>query len=133
MSFGTRADKRVDGDSRWAIDNSMEIELAAKQLAALGSAPRLLLFRALVRAGRSGISVRNLQEQVGIPSASTLSHHLQRLVAAGLMTQERQSTTLICRTDPEAVRGLVAFLFEERAFEGDGRTHVAPPEASARP
>jgi DNA-binding transcriptional ArsR family regulator len=30
-------------------------------------------------------------------AASTLSHHLKTLMVVGLVTQERQATTLICR------------------------------------
>lgn len=120
---------RVDGDPGRKIDNSMDIELAAKQLDALGSATRLTVFHNVVRAGRSGISVRRLQEQVGVASASTLSHHLQRLVAAGLVAQERRSTTLICRADAMVIRGLTAFLLEGSEAAGQD-TDAFPPEAS---
>lgn len=120
---------RVDGDPGRKIDNSMDIELAAKQLDALGSATRLTVFHNVVRAGRSGISVRRLQEQVGVASASTLSHHLQRLVAAGLVAQERRSTTLICRADAMVIRGLTAFLLEGSEAAGQ-HADAFPPEAS---
>jgi ArsR family transcriptional regulator len=103
---------RIDGETTHAIVNSMDIELAARRLDALGNPTRLMIFRALVRAGRSGLPVRQLQAQVGVAAASTLSHHLQRLVAAGLVAQERQSTTLICRAEPAALRELGTFVFE---------------------
>jgi ArsR family transcriptional regulator, arsenate/arsenite/antimonite-responsive transcriptional repressor len=90
----------------------MEIETTAKQLEALGNTTRLALYRALVRAGHGGLPVGRLQEQLAIP-ASTLSHHLQRLVATGLVTQERQATTLICRANYETMNGLIGFLSEE--------------------
>jgi ArsR family transcriptional regulator, arsenate/arsenite/antimonite-responsive transcriptional repressor len=95
----------------------MDIEAAAKQLDALGSPTRMMMFRALVRAGADGLSVRRLQEKVGVTSASTLSHHMQRLIAAGLVAQERQATTLICRADPSAARRLATFLFEDPMAE----------------
>ncbi|HSP25200.1 MAG TPA: helix-turn-helix domain-containing protein, partial [Saliniramus sp.] len=66
----------------------------------------------LVRAGHEGLPVGRLQELLAIP-ASTLSHHLQRLVATGLVTQERQATTLICRANYETMNGLIGFLSEE--------------------
>lgn len=48
----------------------------------------------------------SLQEAVGI-AASTLAHHLHRLVLTGLVTQERQATTLICRANYTAMNGLI--------------------------
>lgn len=90
----------------------MIIEKAASQLEALGNPTRLNIYRFLVRAGRNGIAVGQLQERVGIP-ASTLSHHLKRLVEAGLASQERRTTTLICRADYSTMRSLIGFLVDE--------------------
>jgi len=70
----------------------MNIEIASRQLEALGNPTRLGLYRTLVRAGGAGLSVGTLQEKHEIP-ASTLSHHLRRLIDTGLVTQERQATT----------------------------------------
>lgn len=94
----------------------MEIELAAKQMEALGNVTRLSIYRTLVRAGHDGLSVGKLQERIGI-AASTLSHHLQRLIATGLVSQERQATTLICRAQYPAMNALVGFLVEECCIE----------------
>lgn len=90
----------------------MIIEKAASQLEALGNPSRLNIYRVLVRAGRDGIAVGHLQERIGIP-ASTLSHHLKRLVEAGLASQERQATTLICRADYPTMQSLIGFLVDE--------------------
>lgn len=92
---------------------SMNVEQAAKQLEALGSPARLRIYRVLVRAGHAGLPVRQLQDRVGIPAASTLSHHLQRLVLTGLVSQERQATTLICRAVYPAMDALIGYLAEE--------------------
>ena len=91
---------------------SMVIEKAALQLEALGNSSRLKIYRTLVRAGQKGIAVGQLQERVGIP-ASTLSHHLKRLVDTGLASQERQATTLICRADYSSMQSLIGFLADE--------------------
>ena len=72
----------------------MELEEAAAQLEALGNPTRLKVYRALVRAGDGGMPVGRLQQRIGI-AASTLSHHLHKLITVGLVTQERQVTTLI--------------------------------------
>jgi ArsR family transcriptional regulator len=90
----------------------MEVEKAARQLEALGNPTRLKVYRTLVRAGDGGLPVGRLQEKLGI-AASTLSHHLHRLILTGLVTQERQATTLICRANYAAMNGLVGFLVDE--------------------
>jgi ArsR family transcriptional regulator, arsenate/arsenite/antimonite-responsive transcriptional repressor len=90
----------------------MKVEKAAEQLEALGNPTRLQLYRALVRAGDSGLPVGHLQEKLRI-AASTLSHHLHRLILTGLVTQERQATTLICRASYPAMNSLVGFLVDE--------------------
>jgi ArsR family transcriptional regulator len=90
----------------------MKLETAAHQLEALGSPTRLQVYRVLVRAGTDGLPVGRLQERIGI-AASTLSHHLKRLIEAGLVTQERQATTLICRAHYPAMNALIGFLADE--------------------
>jgi DNA-binding transcriptional ArsR family regulator len=90
----------------------MKLEKAAAQLEALGNPTRLKLYRALVRAGREGLPVGSVQEKLAIP-ASTLSHHLKRLVDPDLVTQERQATTLICRANYPGMEALVGYLVDE--------------------
>jgi len=90
----------------------MKIEQAAKQLEALGNPTRLRVYRSLVRAGDSGLAVGRLQQKLGL-AASTLSHHLHRLITTGLVTQERQATTLICRANYPAMNDLLGYLVDE--------------------
>jgi len=90
----------------------MNVETAAKQLEALRNPTRLRVYRALVRAGEEGLPVGHLQEKIGI-AASTLSHHLHRLIATELVTQERQATTLICGANYPVIHGLLGFLADE--------------------
>lgn len=98
----------------------MKLETAAKQLEALGNPTRLQIYRALVRAGHNGLAVGQVQEQVGLP-ASTLSHHLKRLVGQGLVRQERAGTSLICHAEYPAMSALLGFLADECcADEGCG-------------
>jgi ArsR family transcriptional regulator len=99
-------------DAGPAIYISMKIEQAAKQLEALGNPTRLQVYRTLVRAGDGGLPVGRLQEKLRL-AASTLSHHLHRLILTGLVTQERQATTLICRANYPAMNGLIGFLVDE--------------------
>ncbi|MGV6875360.1 ArsR/SmtB family transcription factor [Pseudochelatococcus sp. B33] len=104
----------------------MNIETAATQLEALGNVTRLRVYRTLVRAGDDGLPVGSLQERIGI-AASTLSHHLHRLISTGLVTQERQATTLICRANYPAMHGLVGFLVDECCIDA----RCAPREKAA--
>lgn len=90
----------------------MKLEEAATQLEALGNPTRLQVYRTLVRAGGEGLPVGRLQESMGI-AASTLSHHLKRLIDTGLVTQERQATTLICRAAYPSMLALVRYLVDE--------------------
>jgi DNA-binding transcriptional ArsR family regulator len=99
----------------------MKLEIAARQLESLGSAVRLKIYRALVRAGGDGLTCGMLQERVGL-AASTLSHHLRHLREAGLVSQERQGTTLICRTNFSAMDRLVGYLVDECCVDAGCRS-----------
>jgi DNA-binding transcriptional ArsR family regulator len=98
---------------------SMNIEAAALQLEALGNATRLSIYRTLVRAGENGLPVGKLQLKLDVPS-STLSHHIKKLAEVGLLTQERQATTLICRANYEAMNGLIGYLADECCADAGG-------------
>jgi DNA-binding transcriptional ArsR family regulator len=102
----------------------MKLEQAATQLEALGNPTRLRVYRTLVRAGDDGLPVGRLQERIGI-AASTLSHHLRRLVQTGLVTQDRQATTLICRANYPAMNQLLGFLADECCADALPRRAVA--------
>lgn len=95
----------------------MKNDIAAARLEALGNPTRLQIYRTLMRAGDAGMPVGKLQARLDL-AASTLSHHLKSLITVGLVTQERQTTTLICRTDYDVMRGLVDFLVAECCAEG---------------
>jgi len=84
----------------------------AGRLEALGNPTRLAIFRTLVKAGDEGANVGAIQGAVNIP-ASTLTHHIQKLVKAGLVSQQRQSRELICRAEYEAVEATIDYLKDE--------------------
>ncbi|HPF13938.1 MAG: helix-turn-helix transcriptional regulator [Planctomycetes bacterium] len=94
----------------------MSLPDIAQRLAALGNATRLEIYRCLVRAGHPGLAVAGIQSRVAIPP-STLSHHLKRLVAVGLVHQERQATTLVCRADFAAMEATFALFANECCSE----------------
>ena len=94
----------------------MKIDDAAARLEALGNPTRLRIYRALVRAGDAGMPVGKLQTKLDV-AASTLSHHLKSMLIVGLIHQERQSTTLICRANYDLMRSLLDFLVAECCAE----------------
>ncbi|MEP3280596.1 MAG: helix-turn-helix transcriptional regulator [Stappiaceae bacterium] len=98
----------------------MTLDDAASRLEALGNPTRLKLFRELVKAGEPGLSVGMLNKRVG-GALSTLSHHLHKLVLVGLVRQERQGTTLICRANYQAMNGLIHFLTDQCCILADTR------------
>ena len=51
---------------------------------------------------------------------STLSHHLHKLIAVGLVYQERQATTLYCHADYLAMDETICFLARECCADVDG-------------
>ncbi|MDB5525203.1 MAG: arsR2b [Rhizobium sp.] len=105
----------------------MLIEIAASQLEALGNMTRLRIFRVLVRAGDKGMPVGRLQEKIDI-AASTLSHHLKKLVDTGLVIQERQATTLICTANYGNMEALVGYLVDECC--ADSKCGTMPKEVA---
>ncbi|WP_019675163.1 ArsR/SmtB family transcription factor [Arsukibacterium perlucidum] len=90
----------------------MELEMAAARLAELGHSTRLAIFRILVKAGRQGVSVGDIQQQLDIPG-STLSHHLARMIKVDLLQQRREGRTLYCQLQFAVVEALLGYLYAE--------------------
>jgi len=90
----------------------MEIQDAADQLAELGHTTRLGIYRALVTAGDEGLPVSQIMQQLETP-ASTLSHHISRLMRVGLIKQVRQGRVLRCYAQYEELTKLIDFLTKE--------------------
>jgi DNA-binding transcriptional ArsR family regulator len=94
----------------------MQLETAARQLEALGNATRLRIYRELIEVGHTGSPVGEIRKKLDIP-ASTLSHHIARLVHAGLIMQERDSRTLYCKADFTNMDALMTFLVKNCCAE----------------
>lgn len=90
----------------------MQVEIAAKRLAELGHETRLEIFRYLVKGGRQGVPVGEIQSALGVPG-STLSHHITRLVSVGLVNQRREGRTLYCVPQFAELDALIEFLQDE--------------------
>ncbi|MEQ8397416.1 metalloregulator ArsR/SmtB family transcription factor [Thalassobaculum sp.] len=96
----------------------MDTKTTAARLEALGNETRLDVFRILVRAGREGLPVGELQRRTGT-ARSTLSHHLHKLIAVGLVYQQRDGTTLHCRAHYPAMEETLGFLTRECCADED--------------
>ena len=90
----------------------MKLDDAANILAKIGNPTRLRIVRLLVRAGDDGLAVGMIQKKVKIPG-STLTHHITHLKSAGVIRQQRQQATLICKMEFDVLRKLVDYLTEE--------------------
>ncbi len=82
---------------------------AVRALAALAQAQRLRAYRALVQAGRAGLTPGVLAAMLDMP-ASSLSFHLKELVHAQLAQVEQQGRSLIYRADFSRMNALLGFL-----------------------
>nr|WP_086939575.1 metalloregulator ArsR/SmtB family transcription factor [Thaumasiovibrio occultus] len=98
----------------------MELELVAKALKELGHPTRLLVFKAVVKAGFDGIAVGQVQEKLAIP-ASTLSHHIAALVSAGLLRQRREGRVLYCVAEYQYLEDVIAYLQAECCVDGSAQ------------
>lgn len=84
----------------------------ADMFSAMGNEARLRIMQLLLQAHPIGLVVGEIQSELGIP-ASTLSHHLDKLRNEGLVRVQRESTFLRYTADTEALRTLLAFLYDE--------------------
>lgn len=89
----------------------MESSHVIRALGALAQEHRLAAYRLLVQAGAQGIPAGVLAENLGVP-ASSMSFHLAQLANAGLVTQRRESRSIIYCADYVAMNALMGFLTE---------------------
>lgn len=97
---------------RGATYDRMKVDTAARVFAELGNRTRLDILRLLIKAGRDGLSISDIQLRLDIPP-STLAFHLRGLVGAGLVCQEKQSRTVLCRPCFDRINEAASFLKEE--------------------
>jgi DNA-binding transcriptional ArsR family regulator len=94
-----------------------KLDRHAEQLSALGHPVRLTVLRFVVQGGGSGVSAGDIQSHVDLP-ASTLSHHLKRLVDAGLLTARTEGTFHFYSADYSALRALTDYVWEDCCKRG---------------
>jgi ArsR family transcriptional regulator len=84
----------------------------ADMFSAMGTEPRLRIMQLLLCAHPEGLVVGEIQAELEIPN-STLSHHLEKLRAEGLVKVRRESTFLRYTANTEVLRELLSFLYAE--------------------
>jgi ArsR family transcriptional regulator len=94
-----------------------KLERHAEQLSALGHPVRLKILRFVVQAGADGAAAGDIQTHVDLP-ASTLSHHLKRLVDADVVTTRGEGTFHYYAADYTALRALTDYLWEDCCKRG---------------
>lgn len=89
----------------------MEADRVIRALGALAQEHRLAVYRLLVQAGEGGVAAGVLAERLGVP-ASSMSFHLAQLANAGLVSQRRESRSIIYSADYAAMNRLMGYLTE---------------------
>ena len=94
-----------------------KLERHAEQLSALGHPVRLSILRFVVQAASGGSAAGDIQSHVDLP-ASTLSHHLKRLVDSGLLASRSEGTFHYYSAEYAALRSLTEYLWEDCCRRG---------------
>lgn len=90
----------------------MDERQALASFGALSQETRLQIVRMLVVAGPSGLAAGAIAERLEA-SPSNVSFHLKELDRAGLISQQRESRSIIYSANFDALGGLVRFLMED--------------------
>jgi ArsR family transcriptional regulator, arsenate/arsenite/antimonite-responsive transcriptional repressor len=89
-----------------------DITRYADMFTAMGTEPRLRIMRLLLSAHPNGMVVGEIQSELDI-SASTLSHHLEKLRHEDLVNMSREGTFLRYTANTDVLQELLAFLYAE--------------------
>lgn len=89
-----------------------DVSRFADMFAAMGSEPRLRIMRLLLSAHPEGMVVGDIAAEMGI-TASTLSHHLEKLKNEDLVRVQREGTYLRYSANTDGLQELLGFLYAE--------------------
>ena len=84
----------------------------ADMFTAMGTEPRLRIMRLLLSAHPDGMVVGEIQTELSV-SASTLSHHLDKLKNEDLVRVSREGTFLRYSANTDVLQELLGFLYAE--------------------
>ena len=92
--------------------NAEDIPRYADMFTAMGTESRLRIMQLLLSAHPDGMVVGEIQCELGI-SASTLSHHLDKLKHEDLIRVSREGTFLRYTANTQVLQELLTFLYAE--------------------
>ena len=95
-----------------ATVNHEEVSRYADMFAAMGSEPRLRFMRLLLSAHPDGMVVGDIANELEV-TASTLSHHLEKLKNEDLVRVQREGTFLRYSANTAGLERLLGFLYAE--------------------
>jgi len=95
-----------------ATSSTKNIHRYADMFTALGTESRLSILRLLLSAHPDGMVVNEIGQELAI-SASTLSHHLDKLKSEELVSVQREGTFLRYTANTETLQELLGFLYAE--------------------
>ncbi|WP_113487004.1 metalloregulator ArsR/SmtB family transcription factor [Rhizobium cremeum] len=90
----------------------MDERQALISFAALSQETRLAIVRLLVVAGPDGLAAGVIAERMGV-SPSNVSFHLKELERSGLISQRRESRSIVYSASYETLAALLTFLMED--------------------
>ncbi len=104
----------------------------ADMFTAMGTEPRLRIMQLLLSAHPEGLVVGEIISELNL-SASTLSHHLEKLKNEDLVTVSREGTYLRYKANTEALQELLTFLYAEcctrnKAIKPEEIVQICKPE-----
>ena len=105
----------------------MQTATAIASLSALAQESRLAIFRLLVEAGPTGLSVGEIGADLNVAPA-TLSFHLKELANAGLVTTRQEGRFIFYSAAFDRMNDLIAYLTENCC----GRDGCCPPKDAKR-
>jgi DNA-binding transcriptional ArsR family regulator len=94
-----------------------KLDRHAEELAALGHPVRLAILRFVVQGDPGGTAAGEIQAHLDMP-ASTLSHHLKRLVDANLLSSRNEGTFHFYAASYTSLRALTDYLWEDCCKRG---------------
>jgi ArsR family transcriptional regulator, arsenate/arsenite/antimonite-responsive transcriptional repressor len=100
------------------VSTNMKI---AQILSELGNETRLALFQLLVRFGRQGLTVGQIQSSLKVP-ASTLAFHLKGLTNVGLVQQRRDGRSVICTAQLDVLNDAITVIQKDCCKGPDDET-----------
>lgn len=104
----------------------MDYALTAHKISSLGHEQRLRIFHLLIQAGHAGMTIGDIQSALARPM-STVTFHLRELVAAGMVTQEKEGRSVRCRAGFDALNEMMEFFTHECCKgqqSGDSKQHL---------